>query len=164
MNHVYGHKLAVAILLFYIVSRRTPVYIMLKFCASKTQGTFHMQRGSKRRRHDGFSLITEDLSDTEFRRAFRLSLTTFNNLLLQLLSKLNHDALQAARSSRGVAEPAVRLPVTLRMLADGSYLDILMLFKLCLSTSGGTTPLLFPRIGTTMLTFEIWKSVRYEIV
>eukprot|EP00171_Calliarthron_tuberculosum_P022194 IDg22194t1 len=75
------------------------------------------RRPSKRRRRTSFECKTAHLSDTEFRRAFRLSRRTFQKLVPLLLPYLVRDELQGRRSSGSGIEPELRLGMTLRMLA-----------------------------------------------
>ena len=76
-----------------------------------------------RRIRSKFSVVTQHLSDSEFRRGFRMTRSSF----MLLLSRLNHhlvrDKYQTTRSSGGVVQPNVRLAITLRLLAGGSYHD-----------------------------------------
>ena len=73
-----------------------------------------------------FSVVTQHLSDSELRRAFRMTRSSF----MLLLSRLNHhlvrDRYQGTRSSGGVVESNVRLVITLRLFAGGSYHDQMM--------------------------------------
>lgn len=90
--------------------------------------------GSKRRDRQTFEKVTEHLSDMEFRRAFRMARVSFYKLLRLLRHHLHRDELQAARSSGGVISPSLRLAVTLRLLAGGSYLDQMLSFRVGRST------------------------------
>jgi hypothetical protein len=88
------------------------------------------RRSSKKRRSRVLLLyIAEYLTDDEFARTFRLPRGAFVNLLTTIRPVLLRDAGQAARSSGGVVQPALRLEITLRMLAGASYLDFSMLFR-----------------------------------
>jgi hypothetical protein len=55
-------------------------------------------------------------------------------LLLLLMRRLRRDEAQGFRSSGGVLEPAVRLGVTLRVLAGASYIDIMPTFRIAKQT------------------------------
>lgn len=48
--------------------------------------------------------------------------------------KLERDTEQVARSSGSIIEPDVRIGLTLRILAGGSYMDAMMLFSIGVST------------------------------
>jgi hypothetical protein len=54
----------------------------------------------------------------------------FHSLLDAISADLYRDAAQAACSSGGVIEPAVRLGITLRILAGGSYVGLVMIFRI----------------------------------
>lgn len=57
------------------------------------------RRPSKRRKRDDSEAVSRYLSESEFRRAFRLSRTAFDKLLSLLLPALKRNELHAARSS-----------------------------------------------------------------
>jgi DDE superfamily endonuclease len=59
----------------------------------------------------------------------------FRSLLDAISADLYRNAAQAARSSGGVIEPAVRLGITLCILAGGPYLDLVMLLRIGRSTA-----------------------------
>ena len=84
------------------------------------------KRGSVIRIRSRFLTVTRYLDDEEFKRAFRMKRETFNLLLSRLQPYLARNERQAACSSRGVITPAVRLAITIRMLAGGSYHDQMM--------------------------------------
>ena len=63
-------------------------------------------------------------SSDEFKCAYRLDLGTFKLLLDSIAPSLERDAKQAACSSSGSIAPAIRLSMTLRWLAGGSFHDI----------------------------------------
>jgi hypothetical protein len=77
---------------------------------------------------------TKYLSEVEFTRAFRMSPDCFGKLLLLLRVRLERDERQGYRTSGGVVEPAVRLGLTLRILAGASYLDMMHKFRVAKST------------------------------
>ncbi len=89
-----------------------------------------IRSASKRRRRHTFAEVTSLLSDYEFKRAFRLSRSSFYKLLDLLGPLLERDEERAMRSSGGPVTPGVRLGVTLRLLAGGSYLDQMLTFRL----------------------------------
>jgi hypothetical protein len=89
---------------------------------------------SKRRHRTSFKNAHRYLNDSEFSRTFRMPRQAFNDLLNIIEVDLIRDAVQAARSSGGVIEPAVRLGITLRILSGSSYLDLMMLFRIGRST------------------------------
>lgn len=61
-------------------------------------------------------------SEGEFRRAFRLSRAAFGKLFLLVLPSMLPNEKLARRSRGSVVPPEVRLMLTLRLLAGGSYL------------------------------------------
>eukprot|EP00606_Chrysophyceae_sp_TOSAG23-5_P001534 GSChrysophyteH2.ASY1.ANO1.115.1 assembled CDS len=92
-------------------------------------------------------LAMDDLSDREFRRAYRCTRASFDKLLnvvsQTIALKLNH-----ARKDTGGAIPLrVRLAMTLRFLAGASYLDLCMLY--------GTAPGTFYKENG-----PIWETIR----
>jgi hypothetical protein len=89
---------------------------------------------SKRRHRTSFKNAHRYLNDSEFSRTFRMPRQAFNDLLNIIEVDLIRDAVQAARSSGGVIEPAVHLGITLRILSGSSYLDFMMLFRIGRST------------------------------
>ena len=97
-------------------------------------GLARIRKPSRTRFRVTFQIIVSNLSDAEFRRAFRVSKTSFQRLLNALSLALDRDVNQARRSSGGEVESAVRLAVTLRMLAGGSYHDQMLSFNLGRST------------------------------
>jgi hypothetical protein len=54
--------------------------------------------------------------------------------ILLLMPRLRRDEAQGFRSSGGVVEPAVRLGETLRVIADASYIDIMLTFRIAKPT------------------------------
>ena len=64
----------------------------------------YIERPAIRRIRSKFSVVTQHLMDSEFRRAFRMTRNSF----MLLLSRLNHhqlrDEFQATRSSGGVVQ------------------------------------------------------------
>ncbi len=76
---------------------------------------------SKRRNRTKFEAKNAHLSDNDFKRAFCLSRPALQKLVMLLLPFLARNELQARRSSGGAVEPAIRLGVTLRMLAGGMH-------------------------------------------
>jgi hypothetical protein len=93
-----------------------------------------MRSPSKRRSRGSFASAHRYLDDKEFTRTFRMPRHAFHSLLATLQVDLLRDSVQAARSSGGVIEPAVRLGITLRVLSGSSYLDLMMLFRIGRST------------------------------
>ena len=82
---------------------------------------------SKKRNREDVEKRMADLSDTLFKRMYRFDRPTFDWLLLQIKPKIeNTDGGKAfARMTCGSeVTPTIKLAVTLRMLAGGSYLDI----------------------------------------
>jgi hypothetical protein len=63
-----------------------------------------------------------------------MSQSTFMALLTILQRDLMRDMRMALRSSGGRVEPAVRLALTIRMLAGASYLDVMLVFRIASST------------------------------
>ncbi len=78
--------------------------------------------------------VTRYLNDTQFARTYRLPRTVFFEIVQQLHAHLDRDEAHAVMSSGGRIEPAVRLAITLRILAGGSYLDMITNFNVGEST------------------------------
>jgi hypothetical protein len=89
---------------------------------------------SRLRNRQTFVHLQQALSHTEFTRVFRMSQSTFLALLRILQRDLTRDMRMALRSSGGRVEPAVRLALTIRMLAGASYLDMMLVFRIASST------------------------------
>jgi hypothetical protein len=64
--------------------------------------------------------------------------SAFTSLLEVLLPDLQRDAAMVLRSSGWRIDPEIRLALTLRILAGGSYLDSMMLFGIILSSCYAT--------------------------
>jgi hypothetical protein len=72
--------------------------------------------------------------DGTFARTFRMDVPSFEKLESMLRPRLQKDNDMALRSSSGAIEPSVRLAITLRFLAGGSYLDLCDIYKCHRST------------------------------
>ena len=91
----------------------------------------HVERKNRmanraRNREYALTEMTE-MSESHFKRMFRMSKPTFDILvekLFDLLGEEPFDELQAARSSGSHTSIRTRLACTLRWLAGGSYIDI----------------------------------------
>ncbi len=79
---------------------------------------------SVRCQHRLFHEATRYLNEFQFARTFRVLRRIFHELLDLIRADLEREDRQARRSSGGRVEPAVRLAVTLRLLAGASYLDL----------------------------------------
>jgi hypothetical protein len=102
--------------------------------SSDDEGAHVDRAGSYPRVRTTFVDATKYLSEVEFTRAFRMSPDCFGKLLLVLRVRLERDERQGCRSSGGIFEPAVRLGLTLRILAGASYLDMMLTFRVAKST------------------------------
>jgi DDE superfamily endonuclease len=89
---------------------------------------------SRLRYRQSFGDLQAALSHTEFTRVFRMSGSTFLALLCVVERDLTRDMRMALRSSGGRVQPAVRLALTIRMLAGASYLDMMLIFRIASST------------------------------
>lgn len=74
------------------------------------------------------------LSSSEFQRYYRLDKETFDVLLERLRPLLAVDEAMAMRGSSGPVSPELQLSMTLRFLAGGSYLDLILLHGVHRST------------------------------
>jgi hypothetical protein len=97
--------------------------------SSDDEGAHADRAGSYPRVRTTFGDATKYLSEVEFTRAFHMSPDCFGKLLLFLRVLLERDERQGYRSSGGIVEPAVRLVLTLRILAGASYLDTMLTFR-----------------------------------
>jgi hypothetical protein len=70
------------------------------------------------------------LSDSAFRRMFRMSRISFHKLLDLIRSKISVNIQQAIIFSGSATSAEARLAVTIRWLAGGSYLDICLCYGL----------------------------------
>ena len=121
------------------IELRKKVVLMWYKCVSEVLTVFLQYRlatmtrkrtGSIRRRRPSFIRATRCLSEKKFMRYFRVSRYAFRKLLALVRPALTKSAEMARRSSGGVIMPDVRLAVTLRMLAGGSYIDCALLFNI----------------------------------
>lgn len=109
-----------------------------------------VRTGSIFRVRSKFTTVTENLTNEEFKCAFRMRRRTFLILLERLKPHLLRDAKQGRCSSGGVIQPAVRLAMTLRMLAGGSYHDQMMCWRV-------------GRSVTFKVFLETLKAIRIEL-
>ena len=84
------------------------------------------KRPSIRRLRSNVSVATQCLADKQFRRAFRMKREIFMSLVCDLQYRLQRNELQGRLSSGDVVRPDVRLAITLRLLAGGTYHDQMM--------------------------------------
>lgn len=89
---------------------------------------------SVRRQRRPFREATRYLNEVQFTRTFRVPPFVFSALVELLRSRLDRDDQYARKSSGGKIDPSVRLAVTLRMLAGGSYLDLVTNYNIASST------------------------------
>ena len=68
-----------------------------------------------------------DLSDSDFRRTYRITRQAFSDLLAKMERAGFGKAKKKGRPSR--LSPAARLAMAIRYLAGGSYLDLRMIWK-----------------------------------
>jgi DDE superfamily endonuclease len=121
------------------ISARVAASYYLLFGLLASQRGICRHRGTPRvrsrlRNRQSFGDLQTALSHTEFARVFRMSHPTFSALLRVVERDLTRDMRMALRSSGGRVEPAIRLALTIRMLAGASYLDMMLVFKLASST------------------------------
>lgn len=83
-----------------------------------------------------FEEVTSWYRDSEFRRYYRMSRSTFAALVSLLRSSLQRNEDMARRGSAGVISPEVRLAITIRILAGGDIGDLMLLFQVGASTCG----------------------------
>jgi hypothetical protein len=104
-------------------------FILLGFASARNPRR-RRRLGNRIRNRATFAQITSFLSDAEFQRAFRLRRTSFMELLAVLQSELSNDQRMAIIFTGSPVEPAIRLPLTLRILGGGSHHDLAMLFRI----------------------------------
>lgn len=79
--------------------------------------------------HRGFAIqLMEELSETQFARMFRLSRVAFNELLAKLNVLEKRNGLKYVHDDSVIIPAKLRLAITLRWLAGGSYHDICFAF------------------------------------
>lgn len=81
-----------------------------------------------------FLTATEIYTDTEFRRAFRMSRLVFQDLLNVVKQDLQKNVEMGRRSKRTTVPQDIRLAITLRVLAGGDLWDLLAVFHVKMST------------------------------
>eukprot|EP00171_Calliarthron_tuberculosum_P016115 IDg16115t1 len=85
---------------------------------------------SVHRQYRSFNECTLYLSELQFARTFCMPHHVFFALLSVLDDDLERDDGQARRYSGSRVEPAVRLSVTLRLLASSSYLNLVINYNI----------------------------------
>jgi hypothetical protein len=128
---------------------------LLLLCAGlyiirRRRKALYSRGASIRRTRLCLSTVVRDLIESEFRRVFRMQKSAFISLLEVLLPDLQRDAAMALRSSGGCIDSEIRLALTLRILAGGSYLDSMILFGIsrssCYATFHGTIESILSRL------------------
>ena len=82
-----------------------------------------VRKPNKHRTRMSWMSKLEALSSLEFRRSYRMSLVTFKKLLATLKPYLDSQQPQKARVSKPISA-VLKLSMTIRYLAGGSYLDV----------------------------------------
>lgn len=101
--------------------------------AAEAAGARTRARHVERQRLDWVQHCTS-LDDHEFTRYYRVDKPTFQHILERLRPALTTDEEMARRGSSGPISPELQLSMTLRFLAGGSYLDIMLLHGVHRST------------------------------
>ena len=83
-----------------------------------------------------WDLFTKRLDSNKlWKRFYRMSKESFSDLLALIRPELKRNVAQGARSTfDGVVSPELRLSMTLRWLAGGSYIDIAIIHGVAVST------------------------------
>ena len=79
-------------------------------------------------------LAMDDLSDKEFRHAYRCTRASFDKLLKVMSKKIDLKLNHARKDTGGAIPLRVRLAMTLRFLAGASHLDLCMLYGVASGT------------------------------
>lgn len=83
-----------------------------------------------RRQNVTFATVTKIYTDASFKRAFRMDRKVFEKLLSLVWNDLKKNDDMGRRAKRPTIQPDVTLGVTLRMLAGGSYLDLMAAYEI----------------------------------
>jgi len=83
---------------------------------------------SYRRQRANFDKLCWQMKEALFVRSFRMQYDSMRKLYAHIADALYRDPVQARRGSGEPIYPALRLAMTLRWLAGGSYLDISVLY------------------------------------
>mmetsp|Transcript_10226 Transcript_10226/g.14761 ORF Transcript_10226/g.14761 Transcript_10226/m.14761 type:complete len:153 (+) Transcript_10226:24-482(+) len=79
---------------------------------------------NKRRQRLDWNSHVNDIGDSLFKRAYRLTLPAFNALLEKIQDDLLTDYCKASNSSGSTVKPETCLAMALRFLAGGQHIDI----------------------------------------
>ena len=118
---------------------------------------FYSFAGSNLHRNRGYALVEMDrLTDTVFKRMFRVDRPTFNELL-DLISPImiERDVQKAINSLGTPIQPKTRLAVTLRWLAGGSRIDLCFAWGIGYYTFYSERGVLWPAIEAIDEVFHI---------
>jgi DDE superfamily endonuclease len=92
----------------------------------------------RERNRVSWDLFSSNLSDKHFRRMFRMSLQAFSLLCSRIEEKISEEAFHSEEfllknGGEELILGEVKVTIMVRMLAGGSYLDLVPLFDLCKS-------------------------------
>ncbi len=122
------HSLKVAMVAMLSLLAENADEDFMRFLLKKRQ--FRIVRKKPRSTRRRFGEVVSSLTDADFRSAFRMSRDAFQKLLERVAPYLTPNGSMALRSSAGAIEPDVRLAITLRMLAGGAYLDLMLVWEI----------------------------------
>ena len=87
----------------------------------------HFRKPKNLHRNRGYALgETENLTDSSFKRMFRIDRDSFNELLENIDPYITFDSEHAINSSGSSIAKSTRLAITLRWLAGASYIDYVL--------------------------------------
>ena len=86
---------------------------------------FAMRKGNVHRDRVSTLIWSKNLDDLMFARQFQLCGDDFYFVLQKISSELRMNSQQARNSSGSAVSPELMLMITLRFLADASYLDMI---------------------------------------
>jgi len=89
---------------------------------------------NKRRQRLDWNSHVNDIGDSLFKRAYRLTLPAFNALLEKIQDDLLTDYCKASNSSGSTVKPETCLAMALRFLAGGQHIDICFTHGVAVST------------------------------
>ena len=127
--------------------KKTFLFSMVLQNKTKHRKKTRRRRHRYRNRDRGFAIAQmENLDEKTFKKMFRMSKSTFNNLLEKVSPLLQVDEQRAINSSGSVITAKTKLASTLRWLAGGIYLDIC--FAWGISTAAFYRCSLWPTVHT----------------
>lgn len=118
---------------FVVVAGAAYHWVRTKFTGKRRRKSY-VQRLLPSRHTVSFDDITRALGPDLFRKSYRMSEAAFALLLNEVQDLIDKPFKAATEYRRSTVPPAVRLGITLRILAGASYLDLVLAYQVAEST------------------------------